>query len=164
MAHSVPESYPRSIERAPAAVGRGRSAGLRNGVDHVDRAALPAPQAVEVPAWEAPVTAIEAVLAGLWEDILGVERVGRQDNFFVLGGHSLAATRLMTRIRSLFRVELSLRALFEAPTLKSMARQIQASDSLQVNTARIAELLLRIKSMGPEQRQKLLQEKRNRNG
>ena len=54
------------------------------------------------------------MLAGIWSEVLGVERVGSTDNFFDLGGHSLLATQVISRLRSAFQVELPLRALFEA--------------------------------------------------
>ena len=57
----------------------------------------------------------------LWGEVLGLEQVGRYDNFFELGGHSLLATRLIARIRDTFKVDLSLRRLFETPTLTAVA-------------------------------------------
>jgi amino acid adenylation domain-containing protein len=72
-------------------------------------------------AFEPPSGPAEEVLAGIWRDVLGVERVGRHDDFFELGGHSLLATQVASRLRAAFRVELPLRRLFEAPTLAGMA-------------------------------------------
>ena len=57
----------------------------------------------------------------LWGEVLGLEQVGRYDNFFELGGHSLLATQLVARIRDTFKVDLSLRRLFETPTLTAVA-------------------------------------------
>ena len=57
----------------------------------------------------------------LWGEVLGLDQVGRDDNFFELGGHSLLATRLIARIREAFKVDLSLRRLFETPTLSAVA-------------------------------------------
>ncbi|GMU11502.1 non-ribosomal peptide synthetase [Corallococcus caeni] len=91
----------------------------------VDRKALPAPEgAQEAADYVAPRTPTEELLANLWAQVLGVARVGASDNFFDLGGHSLVATQAMSRVRSAFGVELPLRALFEAPTVASLAARV----------------------------------------
>ncbi len=68
----------------------------------------------------------EDVLAGIWQELLGIERIGRHDNFFEIGGHSLVATRVVSRIRRAFDVELPLRQLFEGPTIAALARAVAA--------------------------------------
>jgi acyl-CoA synthetase (AMP-forming)/AMP-acid ligase II/acyl carrier protein len=73
----------------------------------------------------APGTCIEEELARIWCQILGKQQVGIYDNFFELGGHSLLATQLTSRIRDAFQVELSVRILFEAPTVASLAKHIE---------------------------------------
>ncbi len=75
----------------------------------------------------APRTPTEEVLAGTWAEVLRVERVGVGDNFFELGGHSLLATRVISRIRQLFRIELPVRAIFEAPTVRELAVRVDGS-------------------------------------
>ncbi len=94
----------------------------------VDRRALPEPLAqfwdVRFVATETPA---EQLLAGIWTEVLGVERVGLRDHFFRLGGHSLKATQVMSRIREVFQVELPIRELFEAPTLGQLAQRIRAA-------------------------------------
>jgi len=72
-----------------------------------------------------PTSAIEQTLAQLWAQLLGVEQVGVDDNFFELGGHSLLATQLMSRVRDRFQIEVSLRSLFETPTIAGLANQIE---------------------------------------
>ena len=72
----------------------------------VDRKALPAPEAVgrESQSYEAPQGAVEEILAGIWQELLQVERVGRHDKFFELGGHSLLAVQVTSRVREIFKV------------------------------------------------------------
>ncbi|HEX8149510.1 MAG TPA: amino acid adenylation domain-containing protein [Pyrinomonadaceae bacterium] len=97
----------------------------------VDRKALPAPaaqpQAEDEGTYAAPSGAVEELLAGVWAEVLGVERVGARDNFFDIGGHSLLATRVVSRVRTLFDVELPLRSIFEAQTLAELAAVIEAA-------------------------------------
>ncbi|HST62245.1 MAG TPA: amino acid adenylation domain-containing protein, partial [Longimicrobium sp.] len=92
----------------------------------VDRKALPVPELA--PAEEryvAPRTPVEEVLAGIWAQVLRLERVGAEERFFDLGGHSLLATRVLSRVRELLGVELPLRALFEGPTVAELAVRVE---------------------------------------
>jgi len=95
----------------------------------VDRGALPAPNAENTlldNTFVAPRTPIERRLAVLLGSLLGLERVSVEDNFFVLGGHSLLGTQMIARVRDAFGVELSLRCLFDVPTISQLAAQIEA--------------------------------------
>jgi acyl carrier protein len=75
----------------------------------------------------APRNDTEQRVARIWEELLGVEGPGMHDNFFELGGHSLLTTQLASRIRSVFKVELSLRSLFETATIAQLAEHIEAT-------------------------------------
>jgi amino acid adenylation domain-containing protein len=92
----------------------------------VDRRALPAPAWVKSDAQDVePRDAVEELLAGIWSELLGAPRVGAFDNFFDLGGHSLTGTRLASRIREIFKVEMPPQRLFEQPTLAALAAWIK---------------------------------------
>jgi amino acid adenylation domain-containing protein len=94
----------------------------------VDKAALPAPNgANSLPEAEfiAPRSVVEERLAGVIGSLLQVDRVGLNDNFFLLGGHSLLGTQLLTRVSQSFGVELNLLNLFDHPTLAEMSQQIE---------------------------------------
>ncbi|HEX3526027.1 MAG TPA: amino acid adenylation domain-containing protein [Thermoanaerobaculia bacterium] len=95
----------------------------------LDRRALPSPGSLAGSAAEekgaALATGDEELLAGIWRELLGVERVGAGDSFFDLGGHSLLATQLISRVRSVFGIDLPLAAVFEEPTLGALARRLQ---------------------------------------
>ncbi|MEO6196237.1 MAG: amino acid adenylation domain-containing protein [Thermoanaerobaculia bacterium] len=94
----------------------------------VDRRALPAPDSSrpEVDAsYAAPRNPVQEVLAGIWGELLGVERVGVEDDFFQLGGHSLLVAKLAARVRQVFAVELSLVEVFKKPTVAELADAIE---------------------------------------
>ncbi len=96
-------------------------------VDRRALAQLAVPASVDRGEHVAPRTAVEERLAGVWSELLGLDRVGIRDDFFRLGGHSLLATQVMARIRRHLGVELELRTLFNAPTVEALARRIEAA-------------------------------------
>ncbi|HEX4494362.1 MAG TPA: non-ribosomal peptide synthase/polyketide synthase [Thermoanaerobaculia bacterium] len=94
----------------------------------LDRRSLPSPDASRLQGeieYVAPRTPMEELVADLWLPLLGVDRVGAQDDFFTLGGHSLLATQLVSRLREAFGVELPLRRVFERSTLAALAAEIE---------------------------------------
>ncbi|ROH75822.1 non-ribosomal peptide synthetase, partial [Lonsdalea populi] len=95
----------------------------------LDRKALPAPDrsAVVSRGYEAPQGELEVALAEIWQDLLGLARVGRHDHFFELGGHSLMAVQLITRIRAEFFVEMPVVSIFQFPELSALAEVILAT-------------------------------------
>jgi aspartate racemase len=95
----------------------------------VDRQALPAPAKARPDLGEgtfvAPRTKVEEVVAGICAEVLELERIGIYDNFFELGGHSLLAMQVISRLGEAFQMELSLRSLFEAPTVAGLAKHVE---------------------------------------
>ena len=92
----------------------------------INRHKLPTPdfsQVIRKP-YVAPSTDTEDALAGIWSEILNVEKIGVDDNFFELGGHSLTATQALSRVQESFDVEVPLREIFENPTIKTIAQLI----------------------------------------
>jgi acyl carrier protein len=93
----------------------------------VDRACLPAPSAkntISDGAYIAPCTVVEQRLSGILANLLGIDQVGVDENFFLLGGHSLLGTQVITQVRDTFGVEFRLQTLFEAPTVAELSAEI----------------------------------------
>jgi amino acid adenylation domain-containing protein len=123
----------------------------------VDRSALPRvagsgdPGATLV----APRTETEEVIARVWQEVLGVERVGVETSFFDLGGHSLLATRIAGQVTRIFRATLPLRSFFESPTVAGIARTLVERETKAGQTAAIARLYQRVHRMTPHEREEL---------
>ncbi|HEU5136505.1 MAG TPA: amino acid adenylation domain-containing protein [Steroidobacteraceae bacterium] len=98
----------------------------------LDRKALPAPDmsALSTQEYEAPQGEIEATLANIWKELLNVERVGRRDNFFDLGGHSLLTLRLIARVRKMLDRQLTLEDIFDHPTIYALAQLLSNATSV----------------------------------
>jgi amino acid adenylation domain-containing protein len=110
----------------------------------VDRKALPKPEAeaYATKEYEPPQGAIEETLAAIWQELLHVERVGRNDDFFELGGHSLSAVQLMAKINRHFEQLLPLSVMFTAPSVAALAKVISSKE------ARPSDILIPIQGSG----------------
>jgi acyl carrier protein len=103
----------------------------------IDRRALPVPDLERSrleTAFVAPRTPVEKILAKIWCEVLGLERVGVYDNFLELGGHSLLATQVVSRISETFETDLSLRSLFENQTIADLAKVIENIIITEIDT------------------------------
>jgi amino acid adenylation domain-containing protein len=109
----------------------------------VDRKALSALEGGkfgEAESFVAPRTPIEELLAGIWVAVLGLEQVGIHDNFFDIGGHSLKATQVISRVRDVFSTELPIRCLFEFPTVADLSEHIENIRSQESNLSAVIPL------------------------
>ncbi|MGH7561801.1 MAG: non-ribosomal peptide synthetase [Gemmatimonadales bacterium] len=112
----------------------------------LERSALPAPDHA-APVEDAPPEGpIEEVIAAVWREALQVERIGRTTSFFDLGGHSLLVTRVVAALAKLFRIQLPIRAMFEAPTVAGVAAALRAREPAPGQTERVARLVLKVQA------------------
>ncbi|WP_176048875.1 non-ribosomal peptide synthetase [Paraburkholderia kururiensis] len=127
--HMVPSSYV-ELERLPL---------TPNG--KLDRRALPVPEFASTSplSFVAPRDETEAKLAAIWQDVLGVDRVGARDDFFRLGGHSLLAVRAISAMRAVFGDAPTLRALFEHPVLEDFASIVRGTSSAQAEASTLSD-------------------------
>ncbi|HEX8212567.1 MAG TPA: amino acid adenylation domain-containing protein [Longimicrobium sp.] len=122
----------------------------------VDRKALPAPE-YGGRGYVGPRTEVESALAGIWAEVLGVERVGVEDDFFALGGHSLLATQVVARVRDRMGAELPLHLLFRTPTVVALAPMLVSAGEDQIERARSAdEMLERLDQLSAGEVERLL--------
>ena len=133
------------------------------GSGKVNRRALPDPGKerpnLDTP-YVAPRTPVEEEVAKIWTEILALNLVGIHDNFLELGGHSLAATRVVSHVLKTFQVEIPLRSLFEAPTVAEMAAVIVESQARKLKQADLDRLLTELESLSDNAAQRLLDNQR----
>jgi amino acid adenylation domain-containing protein len=135
----------------------------------IDFRALPEPDFTRPHGGEsfvAPQPGTEETLAAIWREVLNVDRIGANDNFFTLGGHSLLVMQVISRAREIFQVELPLRRFFEAPTIAAMAHEIgHNGDTVRAggpvlarrtSRSRAADLLSRVEDLSDEEVERLL--------
>jgi len=129
----------------------------------VDRRALPAPSRarpkLDTP-FVPPTTPVEEALRQIWAEVLSVDQVGIHDNFLDLGGHSLAATQVISRVIDIFRVELPVRTLLEASTIAGMAAIILQNMAKQAGGEELARMLTELESLSDEETQRRLADER----
>jgi acyl carrier protein len=126
----------------------------------VDRRALPAPGQLrepDEPEFVAPRTATEETIAGIWAEVLGVERIGVNDNFFQLGGHSLLATQVASRIHVAFQIDIPLRHIFESPTVAGLSVIVEEARA-SGEDEKIARLLERLEQLPEDEARAKLEE------
>jgi len=124
-----------------------------NASGKIDRAALPEPSlenTLRDKAFVPPQTPIELRLSEILAPLLGLDRVSMDDNFFLLGGHSLLGTQLISRVRDCFGVELTLRSLFDAPTISRLAMQIENMLMSKLEAMSEAEAQRLLEASGPD--------------
>ena len=104
----------------------------------------------------APRTAAEQSLAQIWAEVLYLDQVGIHDNFFDLGGHSLSASRVISRAIKTFQIDLPLSAVFDSPTVAEMATIITGSQANQASEAELAEMLREVEAMTDADAQRVM--------
>jgi len=121
----------------------------------LDRSALPAPPPTRqdlATTFTAPSTPLERVLAGIWADVIELDRVGVTDDFFELGGHSLLVTQVVHRIRELLRVSASVQTFLSTCTVAALAQALRAEGAeAGVDVDRAAELALAVSAMDEDE-------------
>jgi hypothetical protein len=131
-----------------------------------DARSLPAPElsAYARKAFSVPQGETEIALAGIWQSLLGVDRIGRDDDFFDLGGQSLLATQAIARIRADLAVAIPIRLLFDHPTIRALAELIEQERAARLiervvdGGSRASELLEKLLSLPDCEAEKLLRE------
>lgn len=128
----------------------------------VDHQALPEPDYVRptsTSTFEAPRNPVEEVVAGIWTETLGIEQLSIHDSFFDLGGNSILATLLISRLREAFQVEIAIRTLFEAPTVSSLVEALLGDPSKRGKIETSAELLTELAQLSDEEVETMFKKK-----
>jgi amino acid adenylation domain-containing protein len=125
----------------------------------LDRKALPDPgksrPELDVP-FEAPRTSVEEELAQIWREVLSLEQLGVHDNFLALGGHSLAATRVISQVIKKFQLELPLQSLFQSPTVAEMAAVITEHQGRKIGEEELDRVLTELESLSEAEATRIL--------
>jgi acyl carrier protein len=131
------------------------------GIGKVNRQALPDPGGsrpnLDTP-FALPRNSAEELLAQIWAEVLALDRVGIHDSFFDLGGHSLAATRVVSRIIQEFQLEIPLKSLLQCPTVAELAAVINEHQRKKPADAKLERLLTEVESLSDEQARLLVNE------
>ena len=127
----------------------------------VDRAALPEPDdkrpELSTP-YARPRNETEAGVLQLWQEVLEVRPIGIHDNFFDLGGHSLSATRVVSRVFEQYKLEIPLRSLFQSPTIAEMAAVISEHQGKMLDQRELATILDELASLSDAEVRRLVSE------
>ena len=124
----------------------------------IDRRALPAPDGIApavMPA-AAPRTPLESVLTRMWSEVLDIDAVGVNDNFFERGGHSLLATQLVSRVREWLKAEVPLKTLFRAPTPALFAAELLIAAPNSSAILRAAQLVVSVSQLSEDEAREML--------
>jgi acyl carrier protein len=127
----------------------------------LDRQALPAPEGHRAELSEAfisPTTPVEEVLAEIWADVLELDHIGINDNFFDIGGHSLLAMMVISRVRETLEIEPPLRTMFESPTVAKFAAAILRDEDERAGVEMKAQLLLKLSQLSDDEVEAMLDE------
>jgi acyl carrier protein len=119
----------------------------------LDRRALPAPDASAVASrgYEAPIGEVEQGIASIWQELLGLERVGRHDRFFELGGHSLLAVQVVARIQETFGVRISLMDMFESNSISELGEFVASAQLSLYSQEEVSRLSAEIEELSDDE-------------
>jgi acyl carrier protein len=135
---------------------------LSNG--KLNKKALPPPEGIRPQmsqAYAPPENELQQMLCAIWSEVLGIEKVGIRDNFFDLGGHSLAAARVVSRIVKQFQLEMPQQLLFQSPTIADTAAVIAVNQGKTLDEQSLTRLLEDLEALSDEEAQRLVGEQQN---